>query len=197
MVNNDCLWREATRFDASRPQASPKAQVAMTVGCLLLEEFIFPALVDRLIPKVWVKKNESMDASFFRDLKEDKISPQMLRNMTCYDKPAAMGDVFQEMVFKVLSLKALVNEGHVNFHVANFFLAVVFGFLHMWNMIFQEKTREEAMYQSINAVLFFWVTGYLYFHTNSIWPCIILHLAANRIGCVGEVYEYKNWLAKK
>ena len=193
--NNDCLWREATRFDASRPQASAKMQVVMSVGFIVATKFLWP-FIDRSMPKAWLKKISQNDRDTNAEMKADGLTPDDLRSLTCYDRPAIMGDIFQETVFKLLALKALVFQAGVNFHVANLFLAMVFGFFHMWNMVFQEKSREDALSQSIGAVVYFLITGYLYFYTNSIWPCIIVHIAFNRVGCFEETVSYDRWLKK-
>ena len=195
MANNDCLWREATRFDANKPQASPKMQVIISVASILFCTLVAP-LFDKFVSKKWQQVNKREEESYHQGLKADGLTPDELRSLTCYDKPAIMGDIFQEAVSKMLVLKALVFGAKLNFHVANMIQALIFGAFHMWNMIFQQRSRKDCIQSSIFAGVYFLQLGYVYYWTNSIWPCIILHIMFNRQGCFEGTVTYEKWLQR-
>ncbi len=191
-MNKNCLWRDATRFDKNKPVAPLKKQL------FLIALFLCASSAAVLIQSKILRKTPAdfLGQSDWREAARQKISPAELRSDMCFNNEAMLGDVFQEILFRLLAFKWMVFEAKINVHVANVIQAVIFGFFHMVNITAQEKNREEAIQQSIASVFYFLLMGYLFVHTNSIITCCIVHVATNQTNCLVEVAQYAKFRSK-
>lgn len=186
-MGNNLLWNEATRLFADKPVVSLKRQGFAIIFAILLSQATM-IVVNKLASKNLQHRIERNQHAIKMFLRDNKISPKMFRSSACFDKQVILGDVFQEVVFRLLAMKLLISHGGMNPHLANIIQAVLFGFLHMWNIVFQEKSRDEALHQSIYASFIFFIMGYLFIYTNSILPPILVHIFINQSICL-HIYE--------
>jgi len=192
---NDCLWRDATRLYKDRPVASVKKQI-LGVFAVFMLIWMTDAVQSKVMTKRVDKKLMREERQEFEEFKSSRVTPREMRQYMCFNRPSMMGDVFQEVVFRLLAMKWLIVEAKMNPHVANLIQALIFGFMHMWNVVFQERNPTAAIHQSVFSTVYFFYIGYLFIYTNSIFPCIVAHILQNQVGCLTQVADYAQFLKK-
>jgi hypothetical protein len=191
-MNDDCLWRDATRLYKDRPVAPIKKQI---LG--MATTFILIRLILKGFQKFGIKPpyREIRQRNVFEQaMAADNVAPHEMQTAMCFDKPSMISDVSQELLFRLLAMKYLIIEAGINVHVANVIQSLIFGFFHMTNIVTQGKSRDSAIYQSFASLIVFFLIGYLFLYTNSIFPCIIIHILHNQSLCLQAVSDYAGFL---
>ena len=186
------LFDEILRFDAKKPAASFKNQ-ALVAGLMALWLWVSPLVSSALISE------KSLERETLREYNwrvKNGVTPgrQMAVGIL---RRSFYSSVSEELLFRVIVLKCLVYKVGMKSWQANILQAVVFGSLHMTNAVTRQQGVKTSVCQSVIASVSFWLYGWSFMTTNSIWPALVVHMFGNLYFSTGDSLSYEEFYAEK
>lgn len=103
--------------------------------------------------------------------------------------------IAEELMFRVVLMKYLCIDGlKLTVTQANIVQATLFGAMHLTNSAFSTQTAKYTYLQTLSATITGAVSGWVYVHTNSIFPSLISHIINNAAAGTSEVLGYVDYL---
>ena len=186
------LFDEILRFDAKKPAASFKKQ-ALVAGLMALWLWVSPLVSSALISE------KSLERETLREYNwrvKNGVTPgrQMAVGVL---RRSLYSSVSEELLFRVIVLKCLVYKVGMKGWQANILQAVAFGSLHMTNAVTRQQGVKTSVCQSLIASVSFWLYGWSFLTTNSIWPALVVHMFGNLYFSTGDSMAYEEFYAEK
>lgn len=190
---SDCLHKELTRWDPNKPAASIKRQV--TIGLLMWLWLQVSPLVTLTACDVFPKFGREFDKEANREWKRMlkwNVSPNHAIAGSLFRK-SLYSSISEELLFRVITMKVLVKKFEIRAMTANFIQAVAFGALHLTNTIKRMQGWSISVCQSCIASISFFLYGWSFISTNSIYPAVIVHFLGNLQFSLGDSLGYKEF----
>ena len=186
------LFDEILRFDTKKPAASFKKQ-ALVAGLIALWLLVSPLVSSALISE------KSLERETLREYNwrvKNGVTPgrQMAVGVL---RRSLYSSVSEELLFRVIVLKCLVYKVGMKGWQANILQAVVFGSLHMTNAVTRQQGVKTSVCQSVIASVSFWLYGWSFMTTNSIWPALLVHMFGNLYFSTGDSLAYEEFYKQK
>jgi membrane protease YdiL (CAAX protease family) len=186
------LFDEILRFDTKKPAASFKKQ-ALVAGLIALWLLVSP-LVSSALTSEKSLKQETLREYHWRVKNGVTPGRQMAVGVL---RRSLYSSVSEELLFRVIVLKCLVYKLGIKGWQANILQAVVFGSLHMTNAVTRQQGVKTSVCQSVIASVSFWLYGWSFMTTNSIWPALLVHMFGNLYFSTGDSLAYEEFYKQK
>ena len=186
------LFDELLRFNVGKPAASFKKQV-MVAGLMALWLWISPRVSGALCSESSLLK-ETLREYNWRIKNEITPGRQMAVGVL---RRSLYSSISEELLFRVIVLKCLVQKFGMRGWHANILQAVVFGSLHMTNAVTRQQGVKTSVCQSLIASVSFWLYGWSFMTTNSIWPALVVHMFGNLYFSVNDGLAYEEFYDEK
>ena len=80
---------------------------------------------------------------------------------------------------------------------ANFLQAIVFGLMHMSNVVSSDQQLNKTVLQTVSSTIGGLIAGWSYMYTNSLLTPIMSHMINNIIATSSDMMEYSMFYAKQ
>jgi len=183
------LFDDILLYDSSRPAPSI-TEILLWTGVILVVSNVIFMTVCALFG---VDSSDTLDKEKDKEYVEwakNNVSPWAVASSELLNS-SIYSPIAEELAFRVLLLKFICVRGlKLNFWVANFIQASVFGTMHMSNVTFTTQTKNYTYLQSISAGISGLISGFVYRQSNSILPSLIAHMLNNASAGISEVVGY-------
>lgn len=186
------LFQELILFDASRPAVPFGKQLLVAMLSVILNNILFN-FVYNLIPASTT--NENIPAEY-STIQSKAVTPFVfgvseIINGGIY-APIVEELFFRFLLFKLIFIKFL----KMNVTTANILQSIVFGMMHMTNVITSSQSFNRTLLQTISASIGGFISAWSYIYTNSILTPVMAHMINNVIATSTEVIDYTTFYAR-
>lgn len=180
-------------FDESRPAPSMYTVLIYTVGILVASNLVFVVLC----ALVGVDANDSLGKEKDKEYVEwakRKLSPWSVLASEIVNS-SLYSPIAEELTFRLLLMKIVCMERlRLSPTMAIIIQGVVFGTMHLTNSVFSIQSGRYTVLQTISALITGLISGWTYYHTNSILPALFSHVLNNASAGLSEVWGYHRYL---
>jgi membrane protease YdiL (CAAX protease family) len=176
-------------FDESRPSPELTSIFIWAVAILIVSNFTFLILC-KLMGVDTAKTLDNEKSKEYAEWVKRGISPwsvtaSEIMNSTIYSPVA------EEMAFRVILQKFLLTRGAgLNPIAAVIIQGIIFGIMHLSNSVYTTQSKKYTYMQALSATISGIVSGWVYYHTNSVLPSLLAHAINNGAAGVSEVSGY-------
>jgi len=176
-------------FDTSKPSPALLDILIYTSAILIISNLVFVVLCSLF----GIDSNKTLDTEKNKEFEEwskKNIAPWTvafteLLNTTIYSPIA------EEITFRLLLMKVgcVIGAG-MNPWTANIIQAIIFGVMHLSNIVHTTQTTKYTVLQTISAMISGFVSGWVYIKCNSLLPSLLAHMINNGVAGLTELIGY-------
>ena len=190
-VLDQCYVQELIKFDPLKPTSSLKDIIIIAICAVVINNIIYNVAIKHFSKQFnTVLQDEYEDE--IDSTKESNISPLMYGISEMFNS-AIYAPMVEELFFRFFLLKIiLIKTFNINNHKANIINAILFGAMHMTNVVVSDQQMNRTIIQSIMSGIGGLISGYTYMYTNSIFTPLISHIINNALAAGSQVIDYSN-----
>ena len=184
------------KFDQDRPNASFYDIIIYTAAIFVSSNLIFMILISlfgiNANDSIENEKNKEYDEWYKKNI---SVWSLILSNMT---NSSIYSPIAEEIVFRLVLLKyILVDKFKLNIYTSIIIQSLIFGSLHLSNITFTTQTKKYTYLQTFSAIITGIISGWVFYHTNSLLPCIFSHIINNTSASISEIIGYIKYKREK
>jgi len=189
-----CSVQELIKFDVTKPMAPFGKQLLIAMLSVVLNNLIFNFIVKFITPDN-NQYEEDVDEEFTA-IKSKMVSP-FLFGFSEMVNGGIYAPIVEELFFRFLLFKLVfIKVFKMNSSLANVVQAVVFGLLHLSNIVSSDQQIQKSMLQTLSATIGGFISGWTYMYTNSIFTPMMAHMINNIIATSSDTIEYTQFYTK-
>jgi membrane protease YdiL (CAAX protease family) len=185
-----CSIQELIYFDVNLPTASFGKQLLVALLSVIVNNIIFN-LVYKIMPgSDHIQEDSDQEYSII----ESKAVSPIAFGISEIVNGGLYAPIVEELFFRFLLFKiVLVKIYGFQPNSANFLQAILFGVMHMTNVITSAQSVNRTLLQTLSASIGGFLSGWTYVYTNSLLTPIMAHMINNLIATSSEVIEYSHF----
>ena len=204
-ILSNCSIKDLIKFDPTKESSSFGIQLLVAMLQVVANSLIFNAIFRYMYtgdePVINTKKKTAKlseeSKEEFSAIKEKSVSPIIfgfseILNGGIY-APIVEEMFFRFLVFKIIMIKVF----KMNLTPALILQAIIFGVMHMTNVITSDQGTSKTILQTISATIGGFLSGFTYVYTNSILTPIMSHMINNVIATSADTIEYTMFYTKQ
>ena len=212
---DSCSMMDLIKFDPKKESSSFGIHLLVAMLQVVLNSIIFNAIykyvpignndADKVIEQKIIEQRAKAKKSKlseeindeFSAIKEKSVSPIVfgfseILNGGIY-APIVEEMFFRFLIFKIIMIKVF----KMNLTPALILQAIIFGVMHMTNVITSDQGTSKTILQTISATIGGFLSGFTYVYTNSILTPIMSHMINNIIATSADTIEYTMFYTKQ
>jgi len=191
----DCSIQELIKFDKNKPMAPFGQQLLIAMMSVIANNIIFNVIIN-MIPEDHVDEYHEDVKQEFSNIRKKAVSP-LVFGISEVVNGGIYAPIVEELFFRFLLFKLIfVKIFRMNPHTANTLQAVMFGLMHMSNVVASEQQIKKTMLQTLSATIGGLIAGWSYMYTNSLLTPIMSHMINNLIATGLDSIEYSVYYTK-
>jgi len=185
-----CYVQELIKFDPTKETSSFGEIIIVAIASVMLNNMIYNVGMKYFMSGEKTKQLDEEYNTENQNIAEKQIDPFVFAVSELLNS-GLYAPLVEELFFRFLLLKViLVKMLDLDVHKANIIHAVIFGALHMTNVVVSEQQLNRTIMQSIMAGFGGLINGYTYIYTNSIFTPLIAHMINNMLAAGTQVIDY-------
>jgi len=162
---------------------------------VIANNVIFNVIIN-MIPEDHVDQYHDDVQQEFSSIRKKAVSP-LVFGISELLNGGIYAPIVEELFFRFLLFKLIfVKVFRMNPHTANTLQAVMFGLMHMSNVVASDQQMKKTMLQTLSATIGGLIAGWSYMYTNSILTPIMSHMINNIIATGLDSIEYSVFYTK-
>lgn len=191
------MLEELILFDTSKPAPDWTNVFIYAAVIIIATQLTFMALTKIMGIDDVSKDLDSEKENEYNEWEKKKLSPWSIL-ATEIASSSIYSPIAEELMFRVLLMKfVLSRQLGLNNWTSNVIQSLVFGGMHLTNTVFSTQTAKYTRLQTLSATIAGLVSGWTYYHTNSVMPSLVAHFINNTSAGISEFAGYRNYLNKK
>jgi hypothetical protein len=185
-----CYVQELIKFDPTKETANFSEIVIVAIASVMLNNMIYNVGMKYFMTHEKAKELDTEYETENQNIAEKEINPLMFGISEILNS-GFYAPFVEELFFRFFLLKViLVKMFELDIHKANIIHAVLFGALHMTNVVVSEQQINRTIMQSIMAGFGGLINGYTYIYTNSIFTPLLAHIINNVLASGSQIIDY-------
>jgi membrane protease YdiL (CAAX protease family) len=191
------MLEELLLFDSSKPAPDWTNVFIYSAVIIIATQLTFMALTKLMgIDNVNIELDSEKDNEY-AEWQKKNISPWSVL-FTEIVSSSIYSPIAEELMFRVLLMKFVFSKQlGLNNWTSNILQSLIFGGMHLTNTVFSTQTSKYTKLQTLSATIAGLISGWTYYHTNSIMPSLIAHFINNASAGMSEVIGYSKHLRTK
>ena len=187
---DQCYVQELIKFDPTKETSNFSEIVIVAIASVMLNNMIYNVGMKYFMSHEKAKELDSEYETENENIAEKEINPLMFGISEMLNS-GVYAPLVEELFFRFFLLKViLVKMCELDIHKANIIHAVLFGALHMTNVVVSEQQINRTIMQSIMASFGGLINGYTYIYTNSIFTPLLAHMINNMVASGTQIIDY-------
>jgi hypothetical protein len=192
---DNCVVQELIKFDPSKETASFGKQLVIAMLCVIVNNVIFNVII-RYLPQEHMEDYDEEVDDEFENIQEKQISP-VLFGISEMLNGGIYAPIVEELFFRFLLFKIIfVKIFRIQPTSANILQAVIFGLMHLSNVVSSDQQFKKTCLQTLSATIGGLISGWSYMYTNSILTPLMSHMINNIISTSADTIEYSEYVTK-
>jgi len=192
---DNCSIQELIKFDKNKPMASFGKQILVAMLCVIANNVLFNAIINALPQEKVDDYHEDVDQEF-TSYKKKAVSP-LIFGISEMINGGIYAPIVEELFFRFLLFKIIfIKIFRINPSGANVLQAIVFGLMHMSNVVSSDQQLNKTILQTVSSTIGGLISGWSYMYTNSLLTPIMSHMINNMIATSSDMMEYSMFYAK-
>jgi membrane protease YdiL (CAAX protease family) len=185
-----CSIQELIYFDTNLPTASFGKQLLVALLSVIVNNIIFNLVYKFMPGSDRIQEDSDQEYSII----ESKAVSPIAFGISEIVNGGLYAPIVEELFFRFLLFKiVLVKIYGFQPNSANFLQAILFGVMHMTNVITSPQSVNRTLLQTLSASIGGFLSGWTYVYTNSLLTPIMAHMINNLIATSSEVIEYSHF----
>ena len=185
-----CSIQELIYFDVNLPTASFGKQLLVALLSVIVNNIIFNLVYKFMPGSDRIQEDSDQEYSII----ESKAVSPIAFGISEIVNGGLYAPIVEELFFRFLLFKiVLVKIYGFQPNSANFLQAILFGVMHMTNVITSAQSVNRTLLQTLSASIGGFLSGWTYVYTNSLLTPIMAHMINNLIATSSEVIEYSHF----
>lgn len=191
----DCSIQELIKFDREKPMASFGQQLLIAMMSVIANNILFNVIIN-LLPDDHMDEYHDDVKQEFSNIRKKAVSP-FIFGFSELINGGIYAPIVEELFFRFLLFKLVfVKIFRIHPQSANLLQAIVFGLMHMSNVVASEQQLKKTMLQTLSATIGGLISGWSYMYTNSLLTPIMSHMINNIISTGLDSIEYSMYYTK-
>ena len=193
---DSCSIQELIKFDKNKPMASFGKQLLIAMLCVIANNVLFNSIINVLPEEKVDDYHQDIDIEF-TSYKQKAVSP-LIFGVSEMINGGIYAPIVEELFFRFLLFKIIfIKIFRMNPSGANILQAIVFGLMHMSNVVSSDQQLNKTILQTVSSSIGGLIAGWSYMYTNSLLTPIMSHMINNIIATSSDMMEYSMFYAKQ